>query len=55
MHQPYVVREGAGQVQVVQDAGADVVVMDFAPVSLAGATGIHVNLAEKASIEAATR
>ena len=44
---------GAATAEVVQDAGAEVVVMDFAPVSLAGATGIHVNLAEKASIDAA--
>jgi NAD(P)-dependent dehydrogenase (short-subunit alcohol dehydrogenase family) len=35
------------------DAGAEVVVMDYAPVDLEGATGIHVNLADKASIDAA--
>jgi NAD(P)-dependent dehydrogenase (short-subunit alcohol dehydrogenase family) len=47
---------GAAAAQVVQDAGADVVVMDFAEVTLAGATAIHVNLADRASIdEAITR
>jgi NAD(P)-dependent dehydrogenase (short-subunit alcohol dehydrogenase family) len=37
----------------VQDAGAEVVAMDFAEISLPGAKAIHVNLADAASIEAA--
>ena len=44
---------GAATAELVQDAGADVVVMDFAPVKLPGATAIHVNLADAASIDAA--
>lgn len=44
---------GAATAKLVQDAGADVVVMDFADVTLPGATAIHVNLAEQASIDAA--
>src|SRR6478735_6458253 len=44
---------GAGVAQLVQDAGAEVVVMDFADVTLAGAKAIHVNLGERASIDAA--
>jgi NAD(P)-dependent dehydrogenase (short-subunit alcohol dehydrogenase family) len=44
---------GAAAAELVQDAGADVVVMDFAPVTLAGAQAIKVNLAEQASIDAA--
>jgi NAD(P)-dependent dehydrogenase (short-subunit alcohol dehydrogenase family) len=44
---------GAAAAELVQDAGAEVIVMDFAPVTLAGAKAIHVNLAEKASIDAA--
>jgi NAD(P)-dependent dehydrogenase (short-subunit alcohol dehydrogenase family) len=44
---------GAAAAQLVQDAGADVVVMDFAEVTLPGAQAIHVNLAERASIDAA--
>src|SRR6516165_2493492 len=44
---------GAATAKLVQDAGAEVVVMDFADVTLPGATPIHVNLAEKASIDAA--
>ena len=39
--------------ELVQDAGAEVVVMDFAEVKLPGAKAIHVNLAEEASIDAA--
>ncbi|HMC69777.1 MAG TPA: SDR family oxidoreductase, partial [Mycobacteriales bacterium] len=35
------------------DAGADVVVMDHAKVTLAGVQALHVNLADKASIDAA--
>src|SRR4051812_396951 len=44
---------GAAVAELVQDAGADVVVMDFADVKLAGAQAIHVNLGERASIDAA--
>src|SRR6202521_3415897 len=44
---------GAAVAQLVQDAGAEVVVMDFAEVSLAGAKAIHVNLGDTPSIEAA--
>ena len=44
---------GAATAQLVQDAGAEVVVMDFAEVNLPGAKAIHVNLAEKASIDKA--
>jgi NAD(P)-dependent dehydrogenase (short-subunit alcohol dehydrogenase family) len=44
---------GAAVAELVQDAGAEVVVMDFAEVTLAGAKAIHVNLADKASIDAA--
>ena len=44
---------GAAAAELVQDAGAEVVVMDFAEVTLPGAKAIHVNLADKASIEAA--
>jgi NAD(P)-dependent dehydrogenase (short-subunit alcohol dehydrogenase family) len=44
---------GAAAAELLQSAGADVVVMDFADVSLPGATAIHVNLAEKESIDAA--
>jgi NAD(P)-dependent dehydrogenase (short-subunit alcohol dehydrogenase family) len=44
---------GAAAAELVQDAGAEVVVMDFAEVKLAGAKAIHVNLAEQASIDTA--
>ena len=44
---------GAAAAQLVQDAGAEVVVMDFAEVTLPGAKAIHVNLSEKDSIDAA--
>lgn len=44
---------GAATAELALDAGAEVVVMDFAEVTLAGAKAIHVNLAEKASIDAA--
>jgi len=37
----------------VQDAGADVTVMDFADVKLKGAKAIHINLGEQASIDTA--
>src|SRR3954471_16408477 len=45
---------GAAAAELALDAGAEVVVMDYADVTLAGAKAIHVNLADKASIEAAT-
>jgi NAD(P)-dependent dehydrogenase (short-subunit alcohol dehydrogenase family) len=44
---------GAAVAELVQDAGADVTVMDFAEVKLSGARAIHVNLGEQASIDAA--
>jgi NAD(P)-dependent dehydrogenase (short-subunit alcohol dehydrogenase family) len=44
---------GAAVAALVQDAGAEVVVMDFAEVTLAGAKAIHVNLGDAASVEAA--
>ena len=44
---------GAATAALVQALGGEVVVMDHAEVTLSGVTGIHVNLAEKASIDAA--
>jgi NAD(P)-dependent dehydrogenase (short-subunit alcohol dehydrogenase family) len=44
---------GAAAAELVQDAGAEVVVMDRAEVSLAGAKSIHLDLSDKASIDAA--
>jgi NAD(P)-dependent dehydrogenase (short-subunit alcohol dehydrogenase family) len=44
---------GAATAELLQSAGAEVVVMDYAEVTLPDATAIHVNLAEKASIDAA--
>jgi NAD(P)-dependent dehydrogenase (short-subunit alcohol dehydrogenase family) len=44
---------GAAAAELAQDAGAEVVVMDFAEVTLAGARPIHVNLAEQSSIDTA--
>lgn len=44
---------GAATAQVLQSAGADVVVMDFAPITQEGVTKIKVNLAERESIDAA--
>ena len=44
---------GAAAAELVQDAGAEVVVMDYAEVTLPGVKAIHVNLADKASIDAA--
>ncbi len=44
---------GAAAAELLQSAGADVVVMDYADISLPGATGIHVNLADRGSIDAA--
>src|SRR4249920_1825368 len=44
---------GAAVAELVQDAGAEVVVMDRAEVTLPGAKAISLNLADKASIDAA--
>ena len=44
---------GAAAAELALDAGAEVVVMDFADVALTGVKAIHVNLAEEASIDAA--
>src|ERR1044071_169481 len=44
---------GAATAELVLDLGADVVVMDYAPVTLSGVKAIQVNLADKASIGAA--
>ena len=38
---------GAAAAELVQDAGAEVVVMDFAEVTLPGVKAIHVNLADR--------
>jgi NAD(P)-dependent dehydrogenase (short-subunit alcohol dehydrogenase family) len=44
---------GAAAAELARDAGGEVVVMDFADVKLAGVKAIHLNLAEKDSIDAA--
>jgi NAD(P)-dependent dehydrogenase (short-subunit alcohol dehydrogenase family) len=44
---------GAAVAELVRDAGAEVVVMDFAEVTLPGAKAIHVNLADAGSIDVA--
>jgi NAD(P)-dependent dehydrogenase (short-subunit alcohol dehydrogenase family) len=44
---------GAATAELVQDLGAEVVVMDYAEITLPGVKTIHVNLTEKASIDAA--
>jgi len=44
---------GAAAAQVVRDAGAEVVVLDFAEVTQPGVKAVHVNLAERESIDAA--
>src|SRR5918996_1274435 len=44
---------GAAVAELVQDAGAEVVVMDYAEVTLPGVKAIHLNLADRASIDAA--
>src|SRR5947208_6852222 len=44
---------GAATAEVARDAGAEVVVMDYAEITVAGVKGIHLNLADKASIDAA--
>ena len=42
---------GAAAAELLLDAGAEVIVMDYADVNLGGAKGIHVNLAERDSID----
>ncbi|MFL6240214.1 MAG: SDR family oxidoreductase [Actinomycetes bacterium] len=44
---------GAAAAQLALDAGAEVVVMDFADVAIDGVKAIHLNLAERDSVEAA--
>jgi NAD(P)-dependent dehydrogenase (short-subunit alcohol dehydrogenase family) len=44
---------GAATAELVQDAGAEVIIMDVAEASLPGAKFIHVNLADKDSIDKA--
>jgi len=44
---------GAAVAELVQDAGAEVIVMDFAEVTLAGAKAIKLNLSDAASIDRA--
>jgi NAD(P)-dependent dehydrogenase (short-subunit alcohol dehydrogenase family) len=44
---------GAATAQLAQDAGAEVVIMDIAEPALAGAKSIHVNMADRDSIDAA--
>src|SRR5579875_3462328 len=44
---------GAAVAELVQDAGAEVVVMDIAECDLAGAKSIRVNMADRASIDTA--
>src|ERR671917_961027 len=44
---------GAATAELVQDAGAEVVVMDRAEVTLDGVKAVHLDLSDKASIDAA--
>lgn len=44
---------GAATAEVVGDLGAEVVIMDFAEISLPGVKAIHVDLADKGSIDSA--
>src|SRR5512134_1490454 len=44
---------GAAAARLALDAGADVVVMDYAEMKLSGVKAVHVNLADEASIDAA--
>jgi NAD(P)-dependent dehydrogenase (short-subunit alcohol dehydrogenase family) len=44
---------GAAVAELVQDLGAEVIVMDYAPVTLAGAKAINLDLRDKANIDAA--
>jgi len=46
---------GAAAAELARDAGADVVVTDFAKITLPGVRAIHVNLADQASIDAAVK
>ena len=45
---------GAATAELVRDAGAEVVVLDVAEVAVDGVKSLKVNMADKASIEAAT-
>jgi NAD(P)-dependent dehydrogenase (short-subunit alcohol dehydrogenase family) len=44
---------GAATAELVQDAGAEVVVMDYADITLSGVKAVQVNLADSASIDSA--
>jgi NAD(P)-dependent dehydrogenase (short-subunit alcohol dehydrogenase family) len=44
---------GAATAELVRDAGAEVVVMDFASVTVPGVKPVHVNLSDSGSIDAA--
>lgn len=44
---------GAAAAQVAVDAGAEVIVMDYADVTLDGVKAVHVNLADRGSVDAA--
>ena len=44
---------GAATAELALDAGAEVVVMDYATVTTPGVTAIHLNLADRVSIDAA--
>ncbi len=44
---------GAAAAELAKQAGAELVVMDFAEITLPGVEAIHVNLAERQSIDAA--
>jgi NAD(P)-dependent dehydrogenase (short-subunit alcohol dehydrogenase family) len=44
---------GGATVDLLSDSGADVVGMDFAPIDKPGVTAIHVDLGDRASIDAA--
>jgi NAD(P)-dependent dehydrogenase (short-subunit alcohol dehydrogenase family) len=44
---------GAAAAELARDAGAEVVVMDVADITLAGVKAVHVDLVERASIDAA--
>ena len=44
---------GAAVAELAKDAGAEVVVMDRAEITLPGVKAIHLDLADKASIDAA--
>jgi NAD(P)-dependent dehydrogenase (short-subunit alcohol dehydrogenase family) len=44
---------GAAAAELARDAGAEVVVADVAPITLAGVKAVHVDLADRISIDAA--